>query len=90
MWKDTAVILSTDHGFLLAEHDWWGKNLMPYYTDISHIPMIMHHPAHTKQAGQRRKSVTQTMDLMPTILDIFGLPRPPEVQGAFAARPDGE
>jgi hypothetical protein len=81
MWKDTAVILSTDHGFLLAEHDWWGKNLMPYYTDISHIPMIMHHPAHAKHAGQRRKSVTQTMDLMPTILDIFGLAAPPETQG---------
>ena len=27
LWEDTALILSTDHGFLLAEHDWWGKNL---------------------------------------------------------------
>ena len=37
-------ILSTDHGFLLAEHDWWGKNLLPYYAEISHIPLIVHHP----------------------------------------------
>jgi len=73
MWKDTAVILSTDHGFLLAEHDWWGKNLMPYYTDISHIPLIVHHPDFASQAGQRRRSLTQTMDLMPTILAIFGI-----------------
>ena len=81
LWRDTALILSTDHGFLLAEHDWWGKNLMPYYTEISHIPLMIHHPAHAQAAGQRRKAVTQTMDLMPTILDIFGQPVPREVQG---------
>jgi arylsulfatase A-like enzyme len=81
MWKDTAIILSTDHGFLLAEHDWWGKNLMPYYTEISHIPLLVHHPDHAAQAGQRRAALTQTMDLMPTFLDIFGLQVPDEVRG---------
>ena len=38
MWKDTAVVLTTDHGFLLAEHDWWGKNRMPFFNEIAHIP----------------------------------------------------
>jgi len=80
MWKDTAVVLSTDHGFLLAEHDWWGKNLMPYYTEISHIPLIVHHPDCASMAGQRRSALTQTMDLMPTFLDLFGLPVPAEVR----------
>jgi hypothetical protein len=80
MWKDTALALSTDHGFLLAEHDWWGKNLMPYYSEISHIPCIVHHPQYTRFAGQRRSAVTQTMDLMPTFLESFGLPVPDEVQ----------
>jgi len=81
LWRDTALILSTDHGFLLAEHDWWGKNLMPYFTEISHIPLLMHHPEHAGQAGARRGSLTQTMDLMPTILDIFGMAIPGEVCG---------
>ena len=80
LWKDTALVLSTDHGFLLAEHDWWGKNLMPYYTEISHIPLIVHHPDHAGRAGERRRALTQTMDLMPTFLDFFGLPVPPEVR----------
>jgi len=52
LWRDTALILSTDHGFLLAEHDWWGKNLQPYYTEISHIPLIVHHPDCVGQAGE--------------------------------------
>src|SRR5205814_9880737 len=31
-------------------------------------------------AGQRRSALTQTMDLMPTFLDVFGLPTPGEVR----------
>jgi arylsulfatase A-like enzyme len=81
LWKDTALILSTDHGFLLAEHDWWGKNLMPYYAEISNIPLLVHHPAAGAHAGERRQALTQTIDLMPTFLDIFGIAAPPEVQG---------
>jgi arylsulfatase A-like enzyme len=82
LWRDTALVLSTDHGFLLAEHDWWGKNLQPYYTEISHIPLIVHHPDRTAQAGQRRQALTQTMDLMPTFMDLFAIAKPPEVRGA--------
>jgi len=80
MWRDTALVLSTDHGFLLAEHDWWGKNLQPYYTEISHIPLIVHDPRHAGAAGARRDAVTQTMDLMPTFLDLFDIPVPEEVR----------
>ncbi len=81
MWKDTALILSTDHGYLLSEHDWWGKNLQPYYEEISHIPLIVHHPALADRSGTRVGGLTQTYDLMPTMLDIFGLEVPVEVQG---------
>jgi len=81
MWDDTALILSTDHGFLLAEHDWWGKNLQPYYREISHIPLIIHHPEYAAKAGSRIDALTQTFDLMPTMLDMFNLPIPDEVTG---------
>ena len=81
LWRDTALVLSTDHGFLLAEHDWWGKNLQPYYTEISHIPLIVHHPDFNERAGARPRALTQTMDLMPTFLDLFGIPSPTEVRG---------
>jgi arylsulfatase A-like enzyme len=81
LWNDTALILSTDHGLLLAEHDWWGKNLMPYYAEISNIPLIAHHPMAAAQTGERRRALTQTIDLMPTFLDLFGIGIPSEVQG---------
>jgi arylsulfatase A-like enzyme len=81
LWKDTALILSTDHGFLLSEHDWWGKNRMPYYAEISNIPLIVYHPKHAQRAGERRAALTQAIDLMPTFLDLFSIEVPAEVQG---------
>jgi len=81
LWRDTTLILSTDHGFLLAEHEWWGKNRMPYYEEISHIPLFVYHPQHAGAGGARRSMLTQTTDLMPTLLDLFNLAPPAEVRG---------
>jgi arylsulfatase A-like enzyme len=81
MWKDTAIVLTTDHGFLLGEHDWWGKMRMPFYNEVSHIPMIVCHPDHPDQAGTRREALTQTIDIMPTLLDLHGVTVPKDVEG---------
>jgi arylsulfatase A-like enzyme len=78
MWNDTALVITTDHGLLLGEHDWWGKNRMPIYNEIAHLPLMIHHPA-IGAAGTRRSALTQTPDLMPTFLDMFGVAVPPEV-----------
>ncbi|MCB1969674.1 MAG: sulfatase [Geminicoccaceae bacterium] len=78
MWKDTALILTTDHGFLLSEHDWWGKCRMPYYEEVSHIPLMIHDPRHPEAAGQRTGALTQTADLMPTLLALHGARLPEE------------
>ena len=43
-WDDTAIVMTTDHGFLLSEHDWWAKNRMPFYNEVAHIPLMIHHP----------------------------------------------
>lgn len=81
LWNDTALVLTTDHGFLLSEHDWWAKNRMPYYEEISHIPMMIWHPDHGDQNGTRRRSLTQTIDLMPTFLEFHGCDIPETVTG---------
>jgi len=81
LWRDTALIVSTDHGFLLGEKELWGKIIMPVYNEVAHIPLFVWHPTYADQAGQRRAALTQTIDLAPTILNIFGVTSPPEVQG---------
>jgi arylsulfatase A-like enzyme len=81
LWQDTCVILTTDHGFLLAEHEWWGKNRMPYYTEISRIPLMIAHPAFKEDGGRRISTLTQTTDLMPSVLACWNLQPPAEVTG---------
>src|SRR5215204_2512308 len=81
LWRDTALVLTTDHGFLLGEHDFWAKNRMNMYEEIVHIPLLVHHPEHAGQAGGRRGALTQTIDLAPTFLDLFGVVPPNEMQG---------
>ncbi len=81
LWADTALVLTTDHGFLLGEHDWWAKNRMPVYDEIAHIPLMVYHPDFASEGGSRRKALTQTTDLMPTLLDMAGLAIPPDVTG---------
>lgn len=81
MWDDTALVVTTDHGFLLGEHSWWAKNIMPCYSEVAHIPLFIHHPSCRGQSGQRRSALTQTIDIMPTLLDMQGVPVPAEVTG---------
>lgn len=96
LWKDTCLIVTTDHGFLLTEHDWWGKNRMPYYTEIARIPLMVAHPGARLAAGTRIAALTQTTDLTPTFLGLWGLAPPAEATGSSilplldgGARPDG-
>jgi arylsulfatase A-like enzyme len=80
MWKDTMLIVNTDHGYLLGEHGWWAKSAMPLYNEIANIPFFIWDPR-AGVKGERRSSLVQTIDIAPTILDFFGLPIPESMQG---------
>ncbi len=80
LWKDTLVVLTTDHGTMLGEHQYWMKNFMPVYNEIARIPLIAHLPGSVR-AGERMTALTQTTDLMPTFLDYYGAPVPPHLHG---------
>ena len=41
LWDDTMLIVNTDHGFLLGEHDWWAKCVMPFYDEVAHTPLFI-------------------------------------------------
>ena len=84
MWEDTMLIVSTDHGFLLGEHDWWAKCVMPFYNEIAHIPMFIWDPRF-KKMNERRESIVQTVDLAPTILDFFNISIPKDMTGKVLA-----
>lgn len=80
LWKDTMLVVNTDHGFLLTEHDNWGKGTSPNYEELVHIPLFMYDPR-SKCQNERRSSLVQTIDIAPTILDFFGIERPKDMLG---------
>lgn len=80
LWKDTMFIVNTDHGFLLGEHEWWAKSIMPFYNEIAQIPLFIWDPRSGKR-NERRESLVQTIDLAPTLLDFFGVEIPADMQG---------
>ncbi|MBR6958725.1 MAG: sulfatase [Erysipelotrichaceae bacterium] len=70
MWKDTMLIVNTDHGFFLGEHDYIGKNFPPMYDEVIHTPFFIHDPRYGND-GQRRSAVGQTIDIVPTLMNYF-------------------
>ena len=85
MWEDTLLIVNTDHGFMLSEHEWWGKIVMPFYEEVAHTPLFVWDPRSRRQ-GERNNALVQTIDLPATLLEYFGVDLPPAMQG----RPLGE
>ncbi len=80
LWEDTMLIVNTDHGFMMGEHDWWAKNNQPCYDEIIHTPLFIYDPRSKKQ-GQTRGQLVATIDMAPTILEFFGIDRTPDMQG---------
>ncbi len=72
VWDDTLVIFTSDHGHMLGEHNATGKNRFHAWNEMSRIPLFVHLPG-DKRAGQRVQAVTQNIDIMPTLLDYYGV-----------------
>ncbi len=80
LWKDTLLIVCTDHGFLLGEHDWWAKIVQPFYNEVAHNPLFIWDPRCRRQ-GERRQQLVQMIDFAPTLLDYFGVEIPRDMLG---------
>ncbi|MGF3057289.1 sulfatase [Microbacterium sp. YY-01] len=84
LWKDTMLIVCTDHGLLLGEHGWWGKMVQPWYDETIHTPLFVWDPR-TRLRDERRGALVQTIDLGPTLLDFFGVAPTADMQGRSVA-----
>jgi arylsulfatase A-like enzyme len=71
--EDTWFILTGSCGLALGEHGYVGEHRAWLHEEIVHVPLIVRQPG-AADAGLRINSLTQPVDLVPTILDVFGLP----------------
>lgn len=80
LWKDTMLIVNTDHGFPLGEHGQWAKCHCPFYEEVAHTPLFIWDPRSGVE-NVRRTALVQTIDLPATLLEYFGQPLPRDMQG---------
>jgi len=80
LWEDTMLIVNTDHGFMLGEKEWYGKNIQPFYNEIVQTPFFIYDPRH-KIVNERRNALCQTIDIAPTLLEFFGQEIPESMEG---------
>jgi arylsulfatase A-like enzyme len=73
LWDDTMLIVMTDHGFLLGEHDCWAKCWMPFYNEIANTPLFIWDPRCGKRDERCSALVQPALDSGPTLLDLFGV-----------------
>lgn len=72
LWKDTMLIVCTDHGYSLGDHGWWAKNVMPWYNMTAHTPLFIWDPR-CERKNEHSSCLVQFIDFVPTILEYFGL-----------------
>jgi arylsulfatase A-like enzyme len=84
LYDDTLVVVTSDHGELLGEHDDFG-HVHWLYEEIIHVPLIVKYPG-GEFGGTRSEVPVQHIDIFSEILDRLAIPAPPHVQGQpFAA-----
>jgi iduronate 2-sulfatase len=74
---NTIVVLWGDHGWNLGEHGLWCKHCN-FNTSLN-APLIIKVPGLTK--GGKNKSITEFIDIYPTLCELSGLPLPAHLEG---------
>lgn len=69
--EDTLVILTSDHGESLTEHDIYFEH-HGLYEPTLHVPLILRWPSGGLIGGRRVKGITQHTDFAPTLLALAG------------------
>lgn len=76
----TIVVVTADHGEELFEHGRLGHHHNALYQELLSVPLVIRLPG-GKGAGTVIDTPVSTMDLVPTLLDLLGLPIPAGLSG---------
>jgi arylsulfatase A-like enzyme len=77
--NDAVVVVTSDHGEEFHDHGgvFHGGSL---YAEMIRVPLVVWGPSFV-QSGTRVDTTVQSVDIMPTLLQLSGIPAPPGMQG---------
>jgi len=78
---NTIIALTADHGDMLGDHGRWAKTLM--FDMSAKVPLVIVPPKGDTRItpGKVDNRLVETMDIMPTLLELAGVPIPDTVEG---------
>jgi arylsulfatase A-like enzyme len=80
--EDTIVVFTSDHGDFMGEHGQQCKGGV-FYDCLTRVPLIVAWPGQpdAPAKGWRERSLVNTIDVVPTLLALQGIPLPASMQG---------
>ena len=80
LYDSSLIVLVADHGEEFLDHGGWEHGLTLFDEQL-HVPLIVKLPG-GRGAGRRIGASVSQVDVVPTILDLLGIPPPPALDGA--------
>ncbi len=82
---NTIICFTSDHGDMLGQHGLCRKSI--FYQDSANVPLIIVPPAEHSSLGHNVEDqrLVELRDVMPTLLDLAGIPIPDTVDGISLA-----
>src|SRR6266540_2696548 len=75
LFERTVIVVLGDHGESLNDHGEEGHGFF-VYESVLHVPMIVRAP-YSAMKGRHVTDAVRSIDVMPTALDLLGVPKPP-------------
>ncbi|HUM02353.1 MAG TPA: sulfatase, partial [Thermoanaerobaculia bacterium] len=86
-WKNSALIVTSDHGEAFGQHGRYLHN-STVYDEMIRVPLLLRLP-HARASAPDTAALGDHVDLLPTILQLFDLPVPEHgLQGISLLIPD--
>lgn len=73
--SNTIIVLTSDHGWSLGQHGEWSK--YSNYEISLKVPLIIFNPKAPQARVRKINSISELIDIFPTLIDVAGLPKIP-------------
>lgn len=80
----TLVVIVSDHGEHFGEHGLL-DHVASLHRPIRHVPLVVRYPGRF-DGGRRETDLVRIVDVVPTVLEVCGLPPPPGMDGLPLSR----
>ena len=84
LYDDALIVVTSDHGESFLDHGELGHG-RTLYGEVLNVPLIVKYPEAYTRAGSRTQPVA-LLDVVPTVLDVVGVPAPVLLHGHVLGR----